>query len=451
MPDPPRFFGFLLGTALLFWSTGTHGAARKILVMGDSQSEEYAFEAGPAPLFSGPDSNLLNANIRNWIEILAAERSSDCSFGSYKSSSTGYSDIRRGGYAYNWSVPAAETGDMVDVIESTLLKNPWYLTSKNQIIDQLETEVAYVVIFLGANDVRSIYGDFYNNTVPSGFNSTLVANLKKAVDFVQAEKSSLRIVVVNIPDPGVTPSKIAAHPDPAKRAAASTRIATLNQSIATMAASEGCALADVMALTELIRASGNFYLNGRQFLKAGHLENPPNYLFAKDGFHPSTVAQALFANAILKAVNTKWNQNIQLLANREILGDVLGLNPDQPLLDWLSSSGSSGGVWGNPDGDSDRNLTEFALGMNPSKADTASPNLFSETRSGQPSLVARFSGARTRDGYLLVTPQESPSPAGPWTNVPSTRYLWLPGGGIEFWLPLSNGRSFLRLAVTPAP
>jgi lysophospholipase L1-like esterase len=340
---------------------------------------------------------------------------------------------------------------LADLIDSTFLSNYLYWISKNQIIDQLETEVAYAVIFLGANEVRSIYGDFYNNTVPSGFNSTVVANLKKAVDFVQSKNSSVRIVVVNIPDPGVTPSKIAAHPDPGKRAAASALIATLNQSIATMAAGEGCALADVMALTELIRVSGDFHLNGRLFLKAGHPENPQDYIFAKDGFHPSTVAQALFANAILKAINTKWNQNIPLLANREILGDVLGFNPDQPLLDWLSISGASGGVWGNPDGDGTSNLAEFALGMHPAHADVPGQELTLTTRSGQAAIVVHFPTIQTRDGYLLVTPQESSSPAGPWTNIPPSRFTWLPGGGLECWNPLANGRAFLRLAMTPAP
>lgn len=447
----PRFAHVFTGLLFLSWTAPFHAAARKIMVMGDSQSEEYAFEAGPAPLFSGPDSDILNANIRNWIEILTEERPADCYFGPYDGDRFAYSDIRREGFAYNWSVPGAETGDMVDVLEATFFRNPQYLPSLGQITDQIQTEVAYVVIFLGANDVRSIYGDFYNNTVPSGFNSTLVANLKKAIDFVQSKKSSMRIVVVNIPDPGVTPSKIAAHPDPMKRAAASARLASLNQSIASMAAGEGCALADVMALTELIRAPGNFYLNGRHFLKAGHPENPPNYLFAKDGFHPSTVAQALFANAILKAINTKWSQNIPLLANREILGDVLDFNPDQPLLDWLAESGGSGGVWGNPDGDGDTNLQEFALGMEPAGADVAAQQLFFGNRSGQSSLVLQFPNASTQNGYLLITPQESLSPTGPWTNVPNNRIASLPGGGVECWRPSAGPRGFLRLAISPAP
>jgi hypothetical protein len=56
-------------------------AARKILVLGDSQSEEYDYEV----TFSAPASNPVEANIKNWIEILSARRSAQVSFGSYAS------------------------------------------------------------------------------------------------------------------------------------------------------------------------------------------------------------------------------------------------------------------------------------------------------------------------------------------------------------------------------
>ncbi len=426
-------------------------AVRKILVIGDSQSEEYAFEAGPSPLFSGPDSDLLRANIRNWMEILAAERPGDLSFGNYDPRLAAYSDIRNGGYAYNWSVPGAETGDFVELIDSTLFSNWFYFLSKNQMIDQIEDVVGYVVIFLGANDVRSVYGDFYNNTVSSGFNATLVANLKRGVDFVQSINPGVRIVVVNIPDPGITPSKIAAHPNAAKRAAASGRIAALNQSIAAMASSEGCALADVMALTDQLRTPGDFLLNGRAFLKEGHPENPPGYVFAKDGFHPSTVAQALYANAIVHAINTKWNQGIPPLAHREILGDVLGLHPDQPLLDWLAASGAGGGTGGNADGDGLPNLAEFGLSLDPARPDVPRVELSRATRGGMPVLLVSFPEANTRNGYLVLRPQESGSAAGPWTDVPVSRQTWLPGGGLECWDGLSPEQKFFRLAIGGAP
>jgi lysophospholipase L1-like esterase len=437
---------------VLFATDSLPAAARKVMVIGDSQSEEYAFEAGPDPGFSGPDSSPANANILNWVEILNAHRPAYISFGSYKSDYFGYSDLRNGGFAYNWGVPAFTTADFVEVVESSLLSNFYYYTSKNQMRDQLQDEVAYVVIFLGANDVRSRYGDFYNNTLPSGYTAGIVDNLETLVDFVKGEKSSLRIVLVNIPDPGVTPSKIADHPDAAKRAAASARIATLNQDIANLAAAEGCALADVFALTERIRAATPFYVNGTEFLKAGHPENLPHYLFAKDDFHPATMAQGHFANAILAAINTTWSQAIPLLANRSLLADVLALDPDQPLRDWLLSRGlAAGGFADDPDGDGQVHGLEFALGTHPNRYDASPSSAFLAQRGGILSLVLRQPAASTRNGYLILAAEESADLPQAWVPVPAARTASLPDGGFEAWRPLAGTRGFLRMSVRAAP
>ena len=77
----------------------------KVMVIGDSLSEEYRFEVP----FSAPDSDPADANTKNWIEILGELRAEEVSFGEYESDFGGWNDSRNGGYEYNWSIPGSET------------------------------------------------------------------------------------------------------------------------------------------------------------------------------------------------------------------------------------------------------------------------------------------------------------------------------------------------------
>ena len=78
-------------------------AQLKVMTIGDSLTEEYYFEF----IFSAPSSTpfLGFANTKNWVEILAEERSSDLDFGNYEEELLSYSDYRNGGYQYNFGVP----------------------------------------------------------------------------------------------------------------------------------------------------------------------------------------------------------------------------------------------------------------------------------------------------------------------------------------------------------
>ena len=53
-------------------------AQTKVLVIGDSLSAEYEYSTP----FSAPDSDELDANTLNWIEILDQERDTEIDFGS---------------------------------------------------------------------------------------------------------------------------------------------------------------------------------------------------------------------------------------------------------------------------------------------------------------------------------------------------------------------------------
>ena len=59
--------------------------------------------------------------------------------------------------------------------------------------------------------------------------------------------------------------------------------------------------------------------------------------------------------------------NFTLLPNREILSDVLGLDPDQPFLDWKSAHGVTGTAAADPDHDGVPLLVEFACGLDPAE------------------------------------------------------------------------------------
>ena len=436
---------------------------QKILVLGDSQSEEYVFEVP----FSAPDSDPTHANISNWVEILSAERGSgavfnEVSFGNYDGSYLAYPDLRDGGYAFNWGVPGFTTSDWVSVRNQDSLPFPptgseaVAYASRIRIVDQLEGDVGWAVIFCGGNDVNGDYGDYYKGTVTNATLDGIRYNLKKLILFIKSTNPAVKIVLVNVPDVGVTPNVFTDpnHLDPAKRATATAKIALLNNWLAALAASENVALVDYFGLTRQIAPTFEpgdfFYLNGTAFHKAADPENPPNYLFAKDGFHPSTVAQALVANLILDAMNDRYGTNFTLLPNREILSDVLGLDPDQPFLDWKSAHGVTGTAAADPDHDGVPLLVEFACGLDPAEPGpppwTASPSAEPGTR-----MVFSFPGDQSH-GYALTTPEWSAdlAPAS-WQPVPSS---WLAADGIRVYVkvPAAAGpRAFVRLRAAVAP
>ncbi len=446
--------GHRLVMCLTLLTASSLAAAPKVLILGDSQSEEYEFEAGPEPLFSSPESNLLESNIQNWVEILSDRRKSDIDFGEYKSDYLADFDIRNGGYAYNWSVPGFETTNFISVINPFSF-NPLYQWSRPRIEDQLANTVDYAVIFLGGNDVRSRYGAFYDDTVSQSTLDDIVDRLEQLVDFVQDENGNVKIIVVNIPDVGITPSKIAAHTNATKRAIASATIAALNADIAAMAASKGAIIADVFSLTQDLREGGPsalFYINGTSFIKDGDPENPPLYLFARDGFHPTTAPQSLYANAIIAALNAH-GESIAPLTMREILGNILGLNPDQPLVDYLASYGLPSALFtADADLDGRSNGIELALQTNPAIADSPALSTSIANATGGPQFVVHFQNANTANGYINFGAQSSSTlKAGEWANVPTADISPHTSGGIEVRVPFSGPRRFVRPKVSQAP
>lgn len=438
--------------ALLLLAASLPAAPQNVLVLGDSLSEEYAFELP----FSAPDSDPFHSNIGNWIEILAAARPAEISFGNYEGHVAYYDDYRNGGHAYNWAVPGFKTTDLVELINP-----PFFPDSAEELLDflscptlkaQLKNEVAWAVIFCGGNDLSSLYAELCAGTATPAQLTAIRDNLAATIDFVRAQNSAVKIVLVNAPDIGVTPSVKDRAPDPAWRAVATTGIAALNALLAELATDRGIALADIFTVTRQLDEADPFLLNGTPFLNAGDPsgENQPQYLFAKDGFHASTTAQALIANAILQAMNTRYAAGFTLLANRELIA-ATGLDPDQPLHDWLVAAAlpADTAPTADPDRDGVTLLSEFALGLSPSQPDTPALRATPPTA---PEIAASFVFPTDHSvGYALTTAEWTTDLAGSWQPVPTE---WISAGptanGVA--LPSTVGpRAFLRLSIAVAP
>ena len=357
-----------IGLAIFLLLSPLSIAAPRVLVIGDSMSEEYSFEIP----FSAPENDPLDANTQNWIESLDAHRSGQIDFGSYASNIAAYPDVRNGGYKYNWSIPGADTDQWQDVVTSTFFNQPGFLTSRWELEDQLNDDnIDVVVIFIGGNDVRAIYGSLYNNAPPSDWISDITDNLKEVIDFIQGENSSLPIILCTIPDVGATPKKQETSTDPALRQIAAGHMQTLNTAVVQLATSEGAILADIAKLTSDILKDEDYYIGGTLMIKGADPNNAPHYLFCRDGFHPATAAQAVIANTILEQINIATSSTIDPIEDRDIISDLLFLNPDQPYLEWIASFPiSANDMLEDPDGDGLPNIGEYALGTSPDSANS---------------------------------------------------------------------------------
>lgn len=419
----------------------------KVLTIGDSLTEEYRFEG----VFSGPKVEGVPvpiANTKNWVEIFADRRAANLSFGGFDANFTAYSDFRNGGYAYNYGVPSFTTSNWVGVINWESLPNSGLVykyaafRTQRKLGENLEEEgINVVVIFLGGNDLKSDYnGIFHDETAPDVLQDA-VTNLGQIVSFVRQHHATVPIVICTFPDIGATPviATNGNYADPAKRARARQRIADTNAEVISLAGSVGAQVARIDSLTTWIMDEPEFHLNGTVFNYLPDDLNPPDHLFCHDGFHPSTVGQALIGNLILDAINRATGSSVPLMTNREIIGEVLDLNPDQPYLAW---AGNAGGPTDNPDGDGFPNLVEYLLGTNASVAD----NPLTFAANGGLSFRPLEEPARYADLEVL----ESGTLASDWQVVPQSRITIAPNGTWEV-APNGTMRNFYRLKASPKP
>jgi lysophospholipase L1-like esterase len=424
-------------------------APLRVLAIGDSMTEEYAFELP----FSAPASNPTNANTRSWPELLRIFRPAEATLGPYESTAFTYGDLRNAGHEWNFGIPGMTTRNWFILINTDDPFDPPsgeplgfdYYDTRRKLIDELYA-VEAVVILLGANDLKQEYNDLFNDTEAANFSNGVRNRIAGIHDWVRIYRPNVPVVVCTLPDVGATPQISGTYNDPVKQASTRAKIAALNQSILTWAAGKTRppAIARIDHLTDRIFDQQPFHLNGTVFTLPGDPENPPTRVFCRDGFHAATMAQALITNEILGALEAATGRDLTPFSNREILRNLLGLNPDQPYLDWIAAAGLGGsGMDEDPDQDGFPNLAEYLLDSPPG---SFSPPLAGSFAPGK-WLAWQPSANALRFGNLTA---EESADLTEWTPVPAGRTTVSPGGTVSI-TPAAGTRGFARLRAEANP
>ncbi|MEM9479080.1 MAG: SGNH/GDSL hydrolase family protein [Verrucomicrobiota bacterium] len=378
---------FRLAVAILLSIVAFSGAQvpAKIAIIGDSLSREYQFEFPEFP------------EARNWVEILAARRSSDVDFGDLEELGPVLEFLisqlpldpaikdaieDSDGLEYfecNKAVPGFESEDYREYLTNVFL-NPVNAAFRGWVHPALD-DADVVVIFIGGNDIDRVYHD--NQSSVDDKVDDIEGNINWLKDHVLDRNSDARIVIANVPHVGATP-QLKNDPNTINCPECTPRITAalndLNGRLQTLADSDpDFALADIYKLT-LDTLDTSFYcIGGVSFINdstdlTSNTSEHPNYVWLggsiSQNFHPNTQGQAVVANAILTAINTFPEFDIPLLTNREIVEDVVGLEFDMAFNDWAAGFGLSNLSHGDdrePDGI--KAILEMAMDLDPTTFD----------------------------------------------------------------------------------
>lgn len=421
-------------------------AQQRILTIGDSQSEEYAFEV----IFSAPFAGDYSDHADNWIEILDQRRDSQLDFGSYADFPGEYGDFRNNGHKYNWAAPGFTSFEAESMVTGAFDSNwaIWALntTSANKIEDQLknnDSPIAHIVIFLGGNDINNEYPELARGILDSNsYLNTLIANFQSIITSLRSHNPNIPITIVNCPNVSISPRVREKYPLQSEADTITAITIDFNNRLQTLANINSTTaptnIADIFSFSQQIAAPETFYIGTVEMIKAGNDQNPANHIFCTDGFHPNSGAQALYANQILTAINTIQTPQTPLLTNREIITEVLHLNPDQPYLDWATTFTSTAlPMSGDFDNDNIPNLLEFALNSSPT-----TPNSSPLTQIAP--LTFTFPKNPNASRHLDLTPETSTTlQPDSWTPIATSQN--------QITLDPAKAKNFLRLRASLKP
>jgi lysophospholipase L1-like esterase len=427
---------------LLSWFLVAPVLARgeQCVVIGDSLTKEYEVEF-PALFPNHPAS----WSARNWIEILHQRRTDWFDTGLFAQNN----DPRIAGHEYNWAFPGATAAEI-----KSQLNNPLNFWWTDKVKNHLKNIAERVVIFAGGNDVDSYYGNIYNGATATTYTNATRDNLQWIVDWVRAQKSTLPIVLVSVPHLGCAPDvQLQCPTDPVKTARVTAALDALNGQLAAFAQSRGIGFAaGVYDLTKKM-IDEPFRIGGIEIYKQGDMNARPRFLFSGDNFHPNTCAQARIAQIIIEAFRAKYPATaINPLGDREIVTQVLLLNPHIPFAEWIATQEAppaESGLYDDPDGDGLKNAVEFALAGQAAAASGQAP--FSaptlELVGEQPQLVWSYQTNPIAAEWATIRPQSSPDLLN-WQDIPPAQVTTQPDGAATVRVPTA-GPLFFRVNVRP--
>jgi phospholipase/lecithinase/hemolysin len=285
-------------------------AAAKLGAMGDSLSDEYAEEA-------------YGSYAQNWVEQLVIHAGLDAGPTASEASQPGgtWGEPRRTRYQYNWARAGADT--------ATLLSGGQH-TGLAALVGP--EGIDYAVLGIGANNFfplgqayTNIYNGVWDQATIDAYVSQALADIDAALDEVLA--TGVRLVIVNAPDYGVTPSVRSLYPDAVKRQRVADAISQLNAGIDATAQTRQLVVVEMfdaaLAIFGPHASPKTTLLIGNVAIQLGQSDTSgggnPTAAFVHDGVHPNTTLQGVFANVIMAAMNIAYRGNHTLFTEAEIL------------------------------------------------------------------------------------------------------------------------------------
>jgi lysophospholipase L1-like esterase len=247
-----RSLAFLVLLAALAGYPGSSVRADpiSIVTLGDSLTATYAGQ----PTRAGDQS---------WTDLLQSQRAGQIN-------------------VYNVAVSGATSNDLAAQVTSA---------------SQYAGKASYATVYIGANDLYNYFNPPAGQgtlITPAALVANIAQNLATAVGSLQA--MGFKVVVANVPDFGVTPyAQNLLQGDPAALQVITGLTTAVNTQIQALAQTLGVPVVDLFALNN--RSQTPLFIGGVQVNSS---------LYAADGYHPSSIGQALIANTTLEALNLAY-------------------------------------------------------------------------------------------------------------------------------------------------